>query len=150
MSRWGTLLVAAAACFLAASPAGAAAGSRFEFSAGGSFTNPCNGHPGSFSVSGMGTLVSSAGTFFVEEHGAGTGTDDVSGEAYDVTFDLTGTTAQEGSGSFTGHSVIVLVGQVGKTTFVVHSVANVNFRPNEPAIVELAFVTCAGVGQTPF
>ena len=147
--RWGTLLVVAAACVLAAAPATAAA-PRFPFNAGGLFTNPCNGDWTSYSVSGMGTLVSSPGTFFVEERGAGTGTDEVSGETYDVTFDLTGTTAQDGSGSFTGHVVIVFVGQVSKTTFVVHSVANVNFRPGEPAIVELEFLTCAGVGRAGF
>ena len=113
--RWGTLLVLAAACLVAAPAAGAAPGHRFEFNAGGT-----------------------------------TGTDDVSGETFDVTFGLSSTSAQDGSGSFTGHSVIVLVGQLSKTTFVLHAVANVNFRPSEPTIVELAFVTCAGVGRTPF
>jgi hypothetical protein len=148
--RFGTLLVvAAAACVFAAAPATGAA-PRFPFSAGGGFTNPCNGDWTSYSVSGTGTLISSPAMFFVEEHGAGTGTDEVSGETYDVTFDLASMTAQDGSGSFTGHVVVVLVGQVSKTTFVLHAVANVNFRPSEPTIVELQFVTCAGVGRTPY
>jgi hypothetical protein len=104
-SLWGTLLVAAAACVFAAAPATAAA-PRFPFNAGGSFTNPCNGERTSYSVSGTGTLISSPAMFFVEEHRAGTGTDEVSGETYDVTLGFAGTTAQDGSGSFTGHVVV--------------------------------------------
>jgi len=135
--------------FVAASNA-ATTPTQFGFGTGGGFTNPCNGDPVSFFVTGTGLVVPSAGTFLVKEHGVGTGSDGVTGETYDVTFDLIGTNALDGSGSFTGHVVIVFVGQVSKATTVVHSVANVNFRPTDPSIVEIQYATCAGVGQQGF
>jgi hypothetical protein len=120
---------------------------KFPFGAGGSFTNPCNGDPLTFSVAGTGLALSSRGVFLLTEHGLGTGADTATGQTYGVTFDLVSTSAQDGSGSFTGHVTLGFVGTSG-TTFVVHSVANVNFRPNQPEIVEIQFASCAGGGQT--
>ena len=121
--------------------------SKFGFGAGGVFSNPCNGDPVSYFVTGTGLIVSSEGSFLVKEHGTGTGSDGATGETFDVTFDLKGTSATDGSGSFTGHVVVVFVGRRTGATFVFHSVANVNFRPSQPQIVDFQFVTCAGVGM---
>jgi hypothetical protein len=148
MKRLMILVALAATTFFAVvGTAGANPPSKFTFGAGG--TAPaCNGDTLTFSVEGDGMVMQNAGVFLVKEHGSGTGADLTTGELFDTTFDLVGTSAQDGSGSFTGHVLIKWVGHASQETFVVHSVANVNFRPdNGPVIVEIQFENCAGSGS---
>jgi hypothetical protein len=71
----------------------------------------------------------------------------LSSTPYDkLVLEVVGTNSQDGSGSFAGTDTITLIG--GADTVVVHSIANVNFRPGEPIVVVKQFLNCAGTGHT--
>jgi hypothetical protein len=95
-------------------------------------------------------VMQSAGVFLIKEHGSGTGSDLTTGESFDRPL-ISSARPRKTAREFTGHVLITWVGHASQETFVVHSVANVNFRPdNGPVIVEIQFENCAGSGQQGF
>jgi hypothetical protein len=128
------------ACLLLAAPA--AADRPIVETLGGSFTNPCTGHEVTYDVEAI--LEGSDVAFGLQ--GIGTGTDLVTGETYRVILTLSGMTAPDETGSFTGHAVLVFVG--GQQTFTVVSVANLNLHDGEPVFVGFESFVCAGSGPT--
>jgi hypothetical protein len=130
-------LLTLAACVLAAP---AAADRPIAQTFGGSFVSPCNGHEFTFDTEAI--LKGSDVGFGAQ--GTGTATDLATGETYRVSLTLSGVTAPDETGSFTGHLIMVFVG--GQQTFTVVSVANLNLHGGELVFAGFESFVCAGSG----